>query len=107
METANATLVDNTQAKRFEYSVDGTLAAFEDYVLDGDTIAFNHTEAVAGAAPGSAAGLVRGILEEAKARGLKVLPNCGYVAGYIRKHPAEYLDLVPADRRADYGLPAA
>lgn len=106
METGTATLVDNVQARRFEYFVDGELAAFEDYMLDGDVIAFNHTEALPGAAPGSGTGLVRGILGEAKSRGLQVLPNCGFVAAYIRKHPDEYLSMVPAARRAEYGLPS-
>lgn len=104
METTS--LVDNTEAHRFEYFVDGKLAAFEDYVLDGDVIAYNHTEAVKGAPAGSGTALVRGILDEAKTRGLQVLPNCGFVAAYIGKHPDEYLSLVPAHQREHYGLPS-
>ncbi len=103
----NATLVDNAAAQRFEYLVDGQLAAFEDYELTGDVIAYNHTEAVPGAPRGAAAELVRGILDEARKRGLQVLPNCGYVAAFIRKHADEYVDLVPAAKRAEYQLPAA
>ncbi len=99
-------LIDNSAERRYEYDVDGNLAAFEDYVLEGDVIAFNHTESVAGAAPGSGTALVRGILDEAKQRGLQVLPNCGFVAAIIRKNPADYLALVPADKRARYDLPA-
>ena len=32
-------------------------------------------------------------LDEARSRGLRVVPTCPYVASYIRKHP-EYADLV-------------
>jgi hypothetical protein len=32
-----------------------------------------------------------------------VLPYCPYVTSWIRKHP-EYVDLVPGDRRGDFGL---
>jgi hypothetical protein len=32
-----------------------------------------------------------------------VLPYCPFVKSYIQKHP-EYLDLVPAERRASFDL---
>jgi predicted GNAT family acetyltransferase len=32
-----------------------------------------------------------------------VLPYCPYNDSWIKKHP-EYTDLVPRDRRADFGL---
>jgi hypothetical protein len=35
-----------------------------------------------------------------------VLPQCPFIAGYIRRHP-EYLDLVPEGARERYGLPRA
>jgi len=31
-----------------------------------------------------------------------VLPFCPYINSWIKKHP-EYTDLVPQDRRADFG----
>ena len=37
--------------------------------------------------------LVRGALDDLRARGLKVRPLCPFVAAYIRRHP-EYNDLV-------------
>lgn len=100
-------LVDNVETERFEYYVDGKLAAFENYRITGDVIAYNHTEALPEfSGTGAAAALVRGILDEAQNRGLQVLPNCGFVARFIGKHPDEYLSLVPADKRAKYGLPS-
>ena len=32
-----------------------------------------------------------------------MLPFCPYINSWIKKHP-EYADLVPQDRRADFGL---
>ena len=37
--------------------------------------------------------LVRGALDDLRARGLKVRPLCPFVAAFIRRHP-EYEDLV-------------
>jgi hypothetical protein len=40
--------------------------------------------------------LVRGALEDIRARDLRVVPHCPFVLDYIRKHP-EHADLVAAD----------
>lgn len=99
-------LVDNTEEHRYEYYVDGALAAVEDYTREADVISFTHTEALPGfSGSGAARELVRGILDEATTRGLQVLPYCGYVAAFIGKHADEYVRLVPVDRRAEFGLP--
>jgi 2'-5' RNA ligase len=90
---------DNPAARRFELDIDGALAVAQ-YRLDGDTILFTHTEVPArlqGRGIGSR--LVRGALDAARARGLRVVPLCSFVADYIRRHP-EVKDLVdPAARR--------
>jgi uncharacterized protein len=99
------TLTDDTAAGRYELRIDGGLAAIEDYTLADDVISFNHTEALDGFEGTGAAGqLAERILDEARRRGLQVLPVCPYLASFIGKHPEEYLDLVPADRRAGFGL---
>jgi hypothetical protein len=33
-----------------------------------------------------------------------VLPSCPYVAEFIGRHRDEYLDLVPVDRRSQFGF---
>ena len=101
----NTELVHLSDDQRFEYRVDGELAAFEDYRRVGDTIAFVHTEGLPGF-KGAARELVRGILDDAKAQQLQVLPHCSYVAKVIRDQPADYLDLVPVEQRAQFDLPA-
>lgn len=84
---------DNAERHRFELTVDGHLARAE-YVIEGDVITFTHTivpPALEGR--GIAGRLIRHGLSEARARGLRVVPQCPFVAAYIRKHP-EWADLL-------------
>lgn len=86
---------DNPAAHRFELDVEGETAV-ANYRLDGDTMVFTHTETPQHLqGRGIASALVRAALEMARARGLKVVPRCGFVADYIRRHP-EFRDLVRA-----------
>jgi predicted GNAT family acetyltransferase len=39
--------------------------------------------------------LVRGALDDVRAHGLRVVPRCSFVRGYIERHP-DYADLVDA-----------
>ena len=83
---------DNTERQRFELDADGHVA-FSEYRRDGGVLVIRHTEvpkALEGRGIGSA--LARGLLDLARAQGLKVRPLCPFVAGYIAKHP-EYADL--------------
>ena len=65
-----------------------------DYRLRGGVAHFNHTvvpEAVGGR--GIAAQLVHASLAWARSQGLKVAPDCSYVAVYMRRH-ADTQDLL-------------
>jgi predicted GNAT family acetyltransferase len=86
-------LVDNQKLNRYEISVDGK-TAFSEYKIDNGVITFLHTE-VPNEFRGKGVGskLVRGELEAARARGLKVVARCEFVAGYIQGHP-EFQDLL-------------
>lgn len=58
------------------------------YEIDGGTITFTHTvvpPAVEGHGVGSR--LIAGALADAHARGLKVVPQCPFVAAYLDRHP--------------------
>jgi hypothetical protein len=84
---------DNTELHRFELDAGGHIA-YSNYKRDGGVITIMHTEvppALNGKGIGSA--LVRGLLDIVRAQGLKVIPRCPFVAGYIAKHP-EYADLL-------------
>lgn len=86
--------VRNNEARnRYELEVDGALAIAE-YRLRPGRITFTHTEvpdALEGRGIGSK--LVRAALDDARARGLKVVPLCPFVKRYIEKHP-EFRDLL-------------
>lgn len=85
--------VDHTDAHRFELRSGDEVLGFIVYRLAGDVITLVHTEVdPAHSSQGHAATLARGALDDARARGLTVVPSCPYVAAYITKHP-EYADL--------------
>ena len=86
---------DNTALSRFELE-DGGVTAVLNYTLAGNVITFQHTETpVAARGRGRASQLVRDALENARARGLKVVPRCAFVRAYLAKHP-EFRDVVAA-----------
>ncbi|MFF0424925.1 GNAT family N-acetyltransferase [Streptomyces sp. NPDC004520] len=79
-------------------------AGFAEYHLSEGEIAFIHTEIDPRFGGRGLGGLLaRGALDDARARGLSVLPYCPFIRGWIGKHP-EYADLVPEERRARFGL---
>lgn len=87
------TIRDNPTAHRYETELDGELAVVY-YRLAGPTISFTHTEVperFEGRGIGGA--LARFVLEDARARGLQVIPLCPFVKAYIERHP-EYQSLV-------------
>ena len=84
---------DNPAQSRFELDAYGETAAAY-YRLSPGVVTFSHTEvpqALSGRGIGSR--LIKGALDEVRARGLKVVPKCPFVNAYIAKHP-EFADLV-------------
>ena len=105
--TAAVRVVDAPERERFEVRVGEELAGFAEYRRRPDLIAFTHTMIDPRfEGQGLAGELVRTALGEARSSGLKVLPFCPFVRGYIAGHAADYLDLVPADMRSTFDLPA-
>jgi predicted GNAT family acetyltransferase len=78
---------------RYEMDIaGGTALAF--YRLAGNVITITHTEvpaALRGRGIGSQ--MMHGVLKDVRARGLKVIPRCPFVADFINRHPA-YADLL-------------
>ena len=95
---------DVGDSSRYEIHVDGELAGRADYRRSGTSIEITHTEVDdAHEGQGLAGQLTQHVLDEARSAGLAVVPTCPYVAEFISRNP-EYADLVPEDRRADFGI---
>lgn len=90
-------VADNPGASRYEVSVDGDVGGVAVYRLEDDRIVFLHTEIdLAHEGEGLGGRLARGALDDARERGLAVVPLCPFIAGWIRRHP-DYADLVSPD----------
>ena len=90
-------ILDHPEQHRYIAHAGAQEAAHCEYNMVGDAIMFTHTE-VEQAFEGKGVGsrLARHVLDDARARGLHVIPVCQFIAGYLRKH-REYVDLVRAD----------
>jgi predicted GNAT family acetyltransferase len=89
----NFEVSDNAAARRFEATVDGVLCVLE-YRIEAKVLLLDHAgvpSAVGGR--GIAAALTKFALDSARGRRMQVVPNCSYVAAWIRRHP-DYADLV-------------
>ena len=83
---------DNKAMHRYELNVDGSVA-FANYRLSPGIVTVTHTETPAALRDrGIASQLIKGVLEQIRADGLKVVAGCGFVVDYLAKHP-EYSDL--------------
>lgn len=77
----------NPNSSRFEATVEGQLCV-ADYSKRGTTVVFTHA-AVPPALQGRgiAGALIREALAWCAREGLKVVPACSYVRGYVQRHP--------------------
>jgi predicted GNAT family acetyltransferase len=95
---------DSPERERYEVRVGDELAGFAQYRARPGLIAFVHTEVDDRfEGQGLASKLIAFALDDGRERGLEVLPFCPFVNSYIQRHP-EYVDLVPAERRAAFDL---
>ena len=92
------------EQSRYAVFLDDELAGFVAYQESGSEISLTHTEIDSRfEGKGIGSGLARGALDDVRGRNLTALPYCAFISGYIKRHE-EYLELVPADRRAEFGL---
>jgi uncharacterized protein len=90
---------DRPDEERYEAAAGGRLAGVAAYRLRPGVITFTHTVVEPeweGRGVGGA--LARAALDDARARGLRVVPRCPFIAAWIRRH-REYADLVAPDDR--------
>ncbi len=82
------------QRHRFEATAGDELLGVAVYEREDGRVTFTHTvveTAAEGRGVGSA--LARTALDAARAEGLRVVPQCPFMAAYIERHP-DYADLV-------------
>lgn len=91
---AEVTVADDPGAARYEITVDGERAGFVTYRESPGVITFLHAEVhPSRERRGLGSQLVRGALDDARARGLAVRPVCPFVQWFVETH-TEYRDLV-------------
>ena len=96
-------VVDDQERSRYELRVDGTVAGQLVYDDAGTRRTLIHTEidpAFEGHGLGSH--LAAGALDDARQRGLTVVPLCPFVTAYLRRHH-EQLDVVEEPYRTRLG----
>ncbi|SNS03118.1 hypothetical protein SAMN06893096_101456 [Geodermatophilus pulveris] len=88
------TVIDVPEAGRYEAREGDRVLGLAAYRRHGERVVFTHTE-VDPAAGGRGVGgtLVRGALDDVRARGLRAVPLCPFVRAWLDRHP-DYADLV-------------
>ncbi len=97
-------VADAPERDRYELSIDGELVGFTAYRLRPRLIAFIHTEVDERFQHrGLGDKLIRFALEDARTRGLAVLPFCPFVNAFIDRN-REFEALVPDRYKEQFGL---
>ncbi|HEY9235811.1 MULTISPECIES: GNAT family N-acetyltransferase [Phenylobacterium] len=86
-------LVDNVAESRFEM-VENGMTSWADYRLSGEHLYIDHVESPPALRGSGAAGrLMTAVATNARQRGLRITPICGYAAAWLRRSH-EFRDLV-------------
>ena len=97
-------VADAPERERYELSINGEVVGYSMYRARPGLIAFVHTEVDPRfEGRGLADRLIRFALEDARAKGLAVLPFCPFVNAFIQRH-REFEALVPDTYRERFGL---
>jgi uncharacterized protein len=101
META---VRNNTERSRYELMVDDTVAGVVEYRDKDDYVELTHTEVdPSHEGEGLGSQLARAVLDNLRNEDRALIPSCRFINSYLQRHP-EYAELVPADRRGEFGL---
>ncbi len=81
-------LVDNTERKQYEFHIEGYVPKIEYIKTKNGEIYLTHTEVpVALEGRGIGSQLTEKTLVYIESKGLRIVPLCPFVAGYVKKHP--------------------
>ena len=93
----NVSVIDNPSELQYELHVGDAIAGWIRYRRQPGAVVLVHTDLEPRfEGDGLGSRLVQGALDDIRARGLRVVPVCPFVAAFIRLHP-EYADLVTSD----------
>lgn len=88
MERENYELIDNSPENRYEFRIGEEIAKIEYIKTKNNEIYLTHTEVpVSLEGRGIGSQLIEKTLQNIELQGLRLVPFCPFVAGYIQKHP--------------------
>lgn len=92
---ADCQFSDNKKKKRYELDLGDGYIALVDYILTDDgVVVLTHTEVpYEYESKGYGSELIKNALTDIRDNGREVIPQCGFVAAYVRRHP-EWQDIV-------------
>lgn len=106
-ETDERTVVHVPERSRYELRIGDDVVGRVTYRRDGERIVLEHTVVDQQRRErGLGSTLARGALDDLRAEGLRLVPQCPFIASYVRRHP-EYADLVDADPVGPDATPGA
>ena len=98
------TFEHHPERHRYEAFADGALVGYAIYNLLGDSLAITHTEVLQEhEGKGIGSYIAREALADARAQGKHVVPQCSFIAAYLRKH-REDADLLKPDVQAAFRI---
>jgi predicted GNAT family acetyltransferase len=89
---ADLVVEDNPHESRYEAWLGERMDGIEYYELPDERgpIVFTHTEVLPGAeGMGVGRGLARAALDDVRRRGLKLVAECEFIAGFLKRHPED------------------
>lgn len=94
-------IADNPERRRYLVRLGDRIVAYSEYELEPGRVVFTHTVVkpeFEGRGVGSR--LAKFVLDDARSRGLRIVPVCPFILAYLRRH-AEFAGIVdlPEPRR--------